>query len=228
MPENDTASRSSVKRVVKDPPPGLSIEASGGELTIVRSWRNWTVVPLVFFCIIWNGMMAVMFWQALAAGQHEILLFGSLHAAVGIGILYSVLLRLFNRTRITVSYREVVVRHGPFPWPGKRSIPVYQLDQVFVRRVMVRTKNGTRHVFRLIALDKNQKEIVLVKALESEDHALFIEREIETIVGIEDRPVEGEHQPDPFSRNPPSFGEMLRLGREAVEESRRKREEKNS
>lgn len=204
-----------------DPPPGLSIEASGGGLTVVRSWRNWAVVPLVIFCVIWNGMMVAMFWAALANGQHEMLLFGSVHAAVGLGILYSVLMRLFNRTRITISYREVVVRHGPFPWPGSKSIPVYELEQVYVRRVLVRTKNGTRHVFRLIAVDKRDKETVLVKSLESEDHALFIEREIETILGIKDRPVEGEHQSDPYSRNRPSFGEMIRIGREAMDKSRR-------
>lgn len=221
MVNDDTASPSSVKRVVKDPPRGLSMEASGGGLTIVRSWRNWAVVPLVIFCVVWNGIMVTMFWVALANGQHEMLLFGSVHAAVGLGILYSVLMRLFNRTRITISYRDIEVRHGPFPWPGSRSIPVYELEQVYVRRVLIRTKNGTRHVFRLIAVDKSDNEVVLLKSLESEDHALFIEREIETILGIKDRRVEGEHQSDPFSRNRPSFGEMIRIGREAMDKSRR-------
>ena len=179
------------------------------------------MVPLVIFCVVWNGIMVTMFWVALENGQHEMLLFGSVHAAVGLGILYSVLMRLFNRTRITISYRDIEVRHGPFPWPGSRSIPVYELEQVYVRRVLIRTKNGTRHVFRLIAVDKSDNEVVLLKSLESEDHALFIEREIETILGIKDRRVEGEHQSDPFSRNRPSFGEMIRIGREAMDKSRR-------
>jgi hypothetical protein len=95
-----------------------------------------------------------------------------------------------NSTRIAVEGGILTVRHGPLPWPGNRSLPVADLQQLFCEEVV--GSKGSRS-YRLNAVLKTGKKLRLVTALKEPDQALYLEQLLETRLGIVDVAVAGEY-----------------------------------
>ncbi len=176
-----------------DPPPGVTVSDWDGKLKIVRRWFSLKVIGLLFFCTIWDGFL--VFWYSLAFKEDAPLmmkLFPLLHVMVGVLLTYSVAAGFVNKTLVEVYLDEMKIRHGPLPWPGNRIIPSQEIDQLFTRERIHRTKNGTNYSYELSMMDKGGKQVKLLSNLENPEQALFFEQQIESYLRIKDRAVAGE------------------------------------
>lgn len=92
-----------------------------------------------------------------------------------------------NRRILTVERGQLQVSFWPFPRPSK-TIDVTELDQLWVDEYSYRGDV----TYRLLARTKGGKKVVLVDQLTQPTGALHLERRIEELLGIVDKPVSGE------------------------------------
>jgi hypothetical protein len=111
---------------------------------------------------------------------------------VGIGLTWYCLATLLNTTTLTVGRGWLRIRHGPLYWPGRVDVPTSSLDQLYARKRVSHSKNGTTVRFELHAVLKDGKNKKLLKGLDEIEQALWLEQELEAVLGIRDRAVAGE------------------------------------
>ncbi len=180
------------------PPKGITITEDPYHVTIVRRWFSPMAFGLLFFVIFWDGFL--IFWYAMALGPARPsgamalmpILFPLLHVAVGLFLTYWLLCLFFNRTTIQVNEQELSIRHHPLPWPGSRALNPVDIDQLFCKERVSRSKNGTSRSYQLHARVRDGKKHKLLDNLDDQDHALFLEQRLEKLLGIQDRRVAGE------------------------------------
>ncbi len=175
-----------------DPPDGVVVSKEGKELTIESKWFTWAVIPLAFFAVLWNTFMVFWMGTALSSGLWPMAAFGSIHTAVGIGLIYGVFTLLLNVTYLEVKDGRLKITHEPLPFPGNQDLDISQLEQLYTQRKISRTKNGTNVTYEVHAVTSDRRHIKLIGGLSEARHALFLEQEIEDFVGIVDAPVAGE------------------------------------
>ncbi len=173
-------------------PKNIALQSTMDGLEIVRKWFSPKVYALLVFCIFWDGFMVVWFGIAISQQQWAMAAFGTIHGAVGVGLTYLLICSFINQTHIQISFRDLRIFHKPLPWPGRKLIPLGSIQQIFTQEKVHRGKNGTRYTYEVRYQDTEDKDHKLVSGLESADHALYIEQEIEKTLGIEDTPVSGE------------------------------------
>lgn len=163
-----------------------------GTLEIIRSWKSATAFILIFFTLFWNGFMLVWFTIAIASGAWEMALFGSIHAGIGLFLIYLTAASFLNRTYINVGQGLLSVSHKPLKWPGGGSYAATKIKQIYCKEKVSRNKNGTstRYILRAITTDGTHHTIL--KGLEVIEQALFIEQQLEDHLRIRNEPVAGE------------------------------------
>ena len=176
-----------------DKPEKIKVERSGMVLTITRRWFAWSILPLLFFCVAWDSFL--VFWYHIALTQNApliMIVFPIAHVAVGVGLTYTVLASFLNSTLIRIDHREIVIQHGPLPWPGNRVIAINDVEQLFCQE-----KKSSKGIsqYSLCAILKGGKRKELLPGLETPQQARFIEQQIEDFLRIKDRPVIGEMGP---------------------------------
>lgn len=182
------------RRSFSQPPKGIGVKTGMDGLVLERRWMNASAWFLVIFCLFWDGFMVVWFSISIAQKQYEMAAFGSIHAAVGLGLTYTMLCTFINKTLITISARSLSIKHGPLPWFGNKQIAPHEIDQVFVQQSITRNKNGRTIRYHVRYLDTKGKEAKLLGGLSDASHALFLEQEIESTLGIKDRAVPGSYR----------------------------------
>lgn len=175
-------------------PAGVHVEAQGRDLVIVRRWFSWVYIFLLFFCVVWNGMLAFFYSIMFAAGGglSLLMLFPLLHVAAGVFITYLTIAGFVNRTTFRVERGHLSVRHGPLPWRGNLDVPTESLEQLFCTEQVSRGRNGTTIRYSVEAVLKDGKHLKLATALDAREQALYIEQAIEKHLGIADRRVRSE------------------------------------
>jgi hypothetical protein len=174
-------------------PPGFVVDDSGMALTITRRWFSCAFIFLAFFCVAWDSFL--VFWYSMAFAMNApwiFKVFPVIHLAVGIGLTYFTLAGFLNRTTITVDGEALSIHHGPLPWWGNCRLPVDQLEQVYCQQQTNRGRNGVSYSYTVNAVMKEGSKRTLVSGLTEQDHALYIEQQLERYLGIQDRPVPGE------------------------------------
>ena len=68
-----------------------------------------------------------------------VFVFPLVHVAVGVGLTYSVLATLFNRTEVELTADSLRVRHGPIPWKGSFEASRGDLGSIVVGQAAVRS-----------------------------------------------------------------------------------------
>lgn len=174
-------------------PAGVHVEERGRDLVITRRWFSWMYVFLLFFCVVWNGMLAFFYGLIFFAGGPLVMkLFPLLHVAVGVGLTYATAAGLLNRTTFTVERDHLAVRHGPLPWRGNRDLSAREMEQLFCSEVVIHGRNGTTVRYGVDAVLKDGRHLKLATGLNAREQALFIEQAIEKHLGIVDRRVRSE------------------------------------
>lgn len=169
-----------------------------GSSSLVVQWRWFrpSLLFLLFFAIIWNAAIAMMFIGTSADADDSLFtrLFPLPHAFAGLGITYYALAGILNQTKITCTKGLLKVRHGPLPWFPQPTIPVRTLEQLYVVRKVSHSKSAISVLWDVLAVTRDHRGLVIVKGLETLQQALWLEQEIEDLLDIRDRPVAGEYR----------------------------------
>ena len=106
-------------------PNNISVDNDGRRLQIIRRWRSWQVLFLLPFTLFWNGIIFVVFVPNFSRNSFDNMptLFLLPFMLIGLGFAYYSLAMLLNSTTITVDRDQMLIRHGPLPFPGKTSQP---------------------------------------------------------------------------------------------------------
>lgn len=164
-------------------------------LTLTYRWFTPAHLFMLFFCIFWDGFL--VFWYGIAltrgAGPTDVMLwFPLLHVAVGVGLTYSTLAGFLNRTSLVVGNGELVVRHGPIPWFGNRTVSSTDLRQVYREETLSHSRRGRRASYHLSAVTLDNRKLRVLSNVPGADVALYVEQALERALGLEDRKVAGE------------------------------------
>ncbi|MEX0330832.1 MAG: hypothetical protein AB3N64_05355 [Puniceicoccaceae bacterium] len=175
-------------------PSNIELLEERGNLVIRKKWFTPAVIFLLFFCIFWDSFL--VFWYFSATKMDNVplmhILFPLGHVAVGVGLTYFVIAGFINKTDIIISPMQVEVRIHPMKWPGQGIYDISDIKQLYTYQKVRRTKNGTSITYEVRLIDKHNQQKTLIKGLESKDQGLYIEKEIEKIIGVQDAPVAGE------------------------------------
>lgn len=202
---NDGSEWSNEASEVVDAPRPAKVKREHDGFNLVLSWRwvNYSLIFLIPFALFWNGLVfsfigfSGMF--ALGAGEgfpspmRMFPLFALPHFLIGIGLIYYIICLVVNQTKIRVSRSEVVVRHGPLPWWGSKTISARDINQLYTRERIGRGRNSSRASYEVHMIDQQSTHKKMITGLESAEYAFYIEQEIEKYLGIQDRPVRGAY-----------------------------------
>lgn len=176
----------------------IKVDKNTNDLTITYKWFTLKAIFLIFFCIVWDSFL--VFWYSMAFGMDDaggwiMKIFPLAHVAVGVGLSYYTLCLLFNKTIISIDHSQIQVKHSPLPWKGNKVVEAENISQLYVKEKISRGKNGTTVSYQINALTPSDKHIKLIGNIFEEEHiAKNIEKQIEEFLGIEDIPIQGEHQ----------------------------------
>ncbi|MBK6947969.1 MAG: hypothetical protein IPH16_07860 [Haliscomenobacter sp.] len=175
-------------------PKGFEVRRGMDELLIDVKWRNTRGGKGFFtvFALFWNLFLIPFVVMAISSGELKILLFLSLHLIVGISFLIYTLGLWLNTTLITVSRKGIDVRHQPIPIPfnPKRQLIASDIQQLYVEEYVPSKTNGRPDITYAVRYKTHKGEDErLVKGFRSANQALYIEREVEKFLGIDDKPV---------------------------------------
>ncbi|MCM2266208.1 MAG: hypothetical protein NDI60_00380 [Elusimicrobiales bacterium] len=174
-------------------PVGYTLSHDGANLVILRRWMGWKYIALAAFCVFWDGFFLYWCLDMAANGLPAAGIFlPVLYAAFGLAVTYYCIAGFLNFTRIKITPGELSLRHYPLPWPGNRVLQRQEIAQFFCLEDIVQTKVGPVATYRLYVLTPGGDRIKLVSGLDHPAEALFLEQQLESYLGIGDRPVDGE------------------------------------
>lgn len=120
-----------------------------------------------------------------------------------VAIVYFAATRAFNKHRIRVDKSQLHVTQGPLPWAGNQRVPSSQITQLYTteHKTRAQPQGDDKHdqkvqisiYYRLIAKTKDNKHITILNGLNDPLQALWLEQEIEKLLGISDGRVSGEY-----------------------------------
>lgn len=174
-------------------PKGVITERDFGELRFIIPWRNtrrWGFFLL--FTIVWNAILTPIVLVGIATGEWMVLLFTSIHIIIGVSFLMYTLGLMFNKTNIVVTSQGIDIKNGPIPIPfnPNRFMAVRDIEQLFVEEYVPSKTNGQPdYTYAVTALTTSAERQRLVGGFSQSGHALYLEQEIETFLGIENRAV---------------------------------------
>lgn len=176
-------------------PPGIEVLKLMNELEIMVKWRDSGSFFTIIFAFFWNVFISVFVIALVMSGQYDMFLFLIPFIAVGIYLIYAGIGYLINTTYITVDDERLAVEHKPINFliqKDKYFLPE-DIQQLYVKRYEVGKANEKPvYAFSVELMQKNRREVNLIKGLHSVEYARYIEREIETYLKIKDRSIDGE------------------------------------
>ncbi|MCA9320607.1 MAG: hypothetical protein KDB53_07725 [Planctomycetes bacterium] len=166
-------------RIAPALPDRMTIEHHPGGLLITTRPNRIAAIFMTVFCLFWNGFLVFWFTFTLKHGLGLMAAFGTLHAIVGLLLIWITLAVWLNHTEIRVGNGALTVRHQPIPVPGNTTTPLHQVKQLYCQRQVRQQENGQSVSWSVHAVDSEGRRRPVLKNLPDEDQALFIEAEVE-------------------------------------------------
>jgi formylglycine-generating enzyme required for sulfatase activity len=96
--------------------------------------------------------------------------FFALVIALGVcAVMYSIIGKFVNRTRISIGGGRIVIRHGPLPWPGNKTVATKGIKKIFIRHDPSRNKRNSPTLmnifFDVLAIADNGDTVTLLSRL---------------------------------------------------------------
>ena len=191
LPSNTAGTSAPVttpKRLEAGLPNRFKLKQSGNGMEII--WP----VGKPFHGLVLSIMAAASAHMAFDSGMLPLLV-------VSAGLLYFAAVRGFNKHRIRVDNARLQVTQGPLPWLGNRQLNSSDIEQLYATEHESRVDNGrggnrnarvSRH-YRLSANMRGSGRVTILKGLNDPHQALWLEQEIERLLGISNQGVAGEH-----------------------------------
>ncbi len=149
---------------------------------------------MLLFTFLWNIILLPFVLSIVLSGSWGLLLFISLHLAVGLGLIWYLAAMYLNKTSISLNKQIMRVRTMPVPLPlhKAKEIELGQIDQMYVSRYTESTSNGVpNYAFALYALMKDGEKVSLLRGMNKETQQ-YIEQEIEGYLGIPNKRISEE------------------------------------
>mmetsp|Transcript_3331 Transcript_3331/g.5824 ORF Transcript_3331/g.5824 Transcript_3331/m.5824 type:complete len:283 (-) Transcript_3331:185-1033(-) len=171
------------------PPQSMSVFRAGDDdaLVIKRRWYNRGVYFKAAFAIFWNGFMLVWNSFAIVSGAYVFAIFGLLHDAVGLFLIYDVVTTFVNSTFVTVRDGSITVENRPIRrcCEAPKEVDTMPIREIRCKRnVNVGSDGSVDTSFDVRAVDVNRIETVIVGGLALLEEALFLEQELENYLGL--------------------------------------------
>lgn len=186
-------------------PASVTVERYDTQLKLVQSWQDKKIIKSLIFSVILSSPAVLLWWliiltsivDSASIGEYPSLLTGIFFLMFpSLGWLlgpYYLLASYKNKTTISLTNKTLSIKHGPIPWIGNRDISVSTLVQLYVRQgKRVGTIFNPRYLYDLRAKLKNGRDINLVGNLASKEVGHFLEQQVESYLGIVDKPIQGE------------------------------------
>ena len=176
-----------------DAPEKFEISYGESHMEIVKKW-----FPGCGVCIAGTvAIIAVTNVLIMMLSSNEPFMAGVGYLIGMLVVVYFSLAHVFNKTHIVVSRGMIEVRHRPLPWPGNKKLLFTELDQLYARKRIENCdiENGpsyTTYVHEVRVICSEGEHVTLIKSLESNEEALYIEQKIEEYLGIKNVSVAGE------------------------------------
>ncbi|MCP4543795.1 MAG: hypothetical protein GY832_42320 [Chloroflexi bacterium] len=174
---------------------GLKIEHQQDELRI--SWptlgRAWAIFFTPLALMLAFPLLLLIFSPDPILIPPEIVCIITLVTLFSLGLVYLVLLSLFNRSVVQVSQNELTVAHGPLPYASNKALASTNVKQVYIR--LAHGSRTTFYVLYVLTRDNLHEKFLTVR---NGKLALYLEEKIERFLGIEDQVVRGEWRPEPY------------------------------
>lgn len=179
-------------------PEGVEVLKLRSELDIRLKWQK-TISSggrsfMLLFTAIWNLILLPFVLVIIATGSWGILLFMSLHLAVGLGLMWYMASIYINQTSLSITKRKLRIRTLPLRNPLFRSkeIDTRDLKQLYVSKYTESTTNGVPNfAYALYAILADGETVSLLRGMNRQTQQ-YIEKEIEGYLGISDLKVTGE------------------------------------
>ena len=177
------------KRVPVELPAKFKVKRASGGMEVTWPVGN------IFQALIISVMAGAFGYAALTSGFLLLLI-------ASVGLFYFAAALVFNEHRIRVDKARLEVTQGPLPWRGSKKLDASDIVQLYTTEYEKRTQSGNgggrrgniQKRYRLSAnTRKNDRASTILSGLGDPRQALWLEREIEQVLGISDKPVAGEH-----------------------------------
>ena len=161
----------------------IKVTPQGSHLEIVWKWSDQNFFTLAIAVGILGWIVSVtlstqnlsvpdLLRTYLSSATHEPS-FGSALALVMVlavcALIYSMIGNIVNRTRISVGSDRIVIRHGPLPWLGNKSIDTKGIKKVFIRYDPSRNKRNSSSLmniyFDVLAIVDNGDTVTLLSRM---------------------------------------------------------------
>jgi hypothetical protein len=176
----------------------MEIEETKNELVMKYKWNRAVGAIALVFGVGWTAITANFLWGDEISTDGDIpwlaWVFISPFVGVGLFIFYVGLAYLLNITIISIGYDNVGIHHKPLPWKGNMDIYKHDLKQLYVKQHTHKSKHGERYSYSLNAIDRDNKDRLLLNILQNAEEAKWIEQKIEKFLKIEDKWVSGEYK----------------------------------
>lgn len=188
----DDESASRFERHAVPMPRGITVKGGMGDLRITYPWFK----PLHFIgaalaCLLTSGLAAGFLWPAVNQHQWQGYLCGLPAAIAGLGLAYLAIGNLLGRTVVKVDSGGLDARYGPLPPLGRKRVEAANIQQLY-SKVEIRDSYSKNHIYAVRVVTREGQDELVVGGLTDSAQALYIEQEIERLLGIKDRPVRGE------------------------------------
>lgn len=162
----------------------ITTERTPAGLRIIYSWKSAARWFLLFFALLWNGM--VFFFFTVGAGWFIVF-----HLLAGLAILYYTLCLFVNRSTIEIGQGRLRVGAGPLPNLASRTdLAVRSIQQLYLQRTgEQKSGNKTTPLYSLVARLDTGAEKKLVNSIANPDVVRELESTIEDFLGIQDEAV---------------------------------------
>ncbi len=188
--EHASGATSGAKRTRLDVglPARFDIKRGAGSLEV--SWPVGQGIQSLILLVIAGGFAYV----GLTSGNLFIL-------PIALVITYFAAVRAVNRHRVRVDAARLEISQGPLPWPGAKKLDASSIEQLFVTEHESRVETGSegdrrveiRRHYRLSAATRDKRRVVLLRDPGGALQGLWLEQEIEGVLGIGDTVVAGAH-----------------------------------
>jgi len=174
-----------IKSPINSPslPAGLRLERTPSGLIITLSWRNMTSWALLPMTLVANGFAAALGYKLSdLPWNNPLQLITLVFGGVGIALLFLVVRRLVNVTRLEVTPERITITHGPLPWRRVSEVATNTICGFEVRPFHWHHKGNRITHYHVWAVQEHGKETCLLERDTTAEQANHVRDEIERVL----------------------------------------------
>jgi|GEM_PF-5752228 len=181
-------------RVLVPVPENMSININESRFVLTYKWKSVMGIVLIIFGSFFFLFSNIWTLIAAAAGGGGFSLFGVAFIFFSLLLLYMGIAFRVNKTVIRIEEGNMSISFTPLYWPGKKSVNISEILQLFVQKKEYQNKGNTSYLYNVVALQKGNRSLKLVSMIQEPEIAKCIEQQIERYLRLKDLSIAGEYK----------------------------------